>query len=52
MTYSRVQSHGHESQYIRISIPVSILDSVPLKAGALVSWEIIDSDTLVLKKVK
>ena len=49
MILSRVQDHGPERQYLRVTIPVCIQSKLDLSSGGLVSWDIVDSKTVILR---
>lgn len=52
MNISRVQTYGPDGNYLRVSIPTSLLEEVPFKAGGVVSWEVLSPTMAIVKLVR
>lgn len=48
---SRICGHGPETKYKRSNVPAHLCSELGISVGTIVSWEILDEDSAVVKIV-
>lgn len=51
LTISKVQAHGRDQRYLRLNVSSNVKEDLGLSAGTLVSLEVLDDSTAVLKVI-
>jgi len=52
MKISRVQPHGPSQKYHRVCIPPEIAHEIGIEKSDIVSWDILDDNTVVMKRLR
>lgn len=48
---SRICGHGPKTKYKRSNVPANLCSELGISVGSIISWEVLDNDSAVVKVV-
>lgn len=52
LTLNFSYAQKYNASYYRVNIPVSVLKNFTVTEGTAFAWDVVDSDTLVIRRLK